>query len=204
MENSSEMSNEELQKKIEELQKENEKLKQISKHGDKNLLRNIVFQHTNENMIRATPSQMEEARMDAILARDYHIDKNDNIFKDKNGNPRKRYNECGNDMEGILKISSNGKLKGLGQAVGYPDLENENSNYYLECKVANFDSMNTTFRSFYLSTLKKIKKSQPHILVCFKHHDGKLSKDDEPIIKDLYDIELTLKSEWNASNKDMY
>ena len=142
--------------------------------------------------------------MHAELARDYQIDTNENIFKGIDGNPRKRYNECGNDMENVLKKSSNGKLTGLGQAAGYPDLIDEIGQYYLECKVAAADSIDSSFRSFYLSTLKKIKKSQPHLLVCFKHRDGKLSKDDEPIVRDLYDLELTMKQEWNASSKIVY
>ena len=142
--------------------------------------------------------------MNSILARDYQIDINGNVFKDKNGNLRKRPNECGNDMENVLKLSSNGKLSGLGKACAYPDLINTECEYYLECKVADYKSMDASFRTFYLSTLTKIKKSQAHLLVCFKRHEGKLSKEDEPIVIDLYDLELTLKQEWNASNKVVY
>ena len=192
------------EEKIKYLEEQVKELKQIPKHGDKLWLRDIVFQDTGKKLLRATPEQINEAKMNAILARDHQIDVKENIFKDNDGNPRKRYNECGNDMEIVLKVSSNGKLSGLGQATGYPDLINEKAEYYLECKVADFKSMDTSFRSFYISTLKKIKKSQAHLLVCFKHHDGKLSKDDEPIIIDLYDLELTLKQEWNTSNKILY
>ena len=196
--------NEELKKENEELKKENEELKKCPKHGDKKLFRDIVFEETGYKVLKATPEQIEEAKINAILARDHQIDENENIFKGKDGKPRKRYNECGNDMENVLKVSSGGKLTGLGQVTGYPDLVNCICEYYLECKVANSKSMDTSFRSFYLSTLTKIKKSQPHLLVCFKHHDGKLSKEDEPIVIDLYDLELTLKQEWNASNKIVY
>ena len=195
--NNIEISLEQLKKKIEELKKR-------PKHGDKKLFRDIVFEDTGYNVKKATPEQIADAKNNAILARDDQINKNENVFKGKDGKPRKRYNECGNDMENVLKISSNGKLTGLGQAAGYPDLENCICEYYLECKVANSKSMDTSFRSFYLSTLSKIKKSQPHLLVCFKHHDAKLSKEDEPIVIDLYDLELTLKQEWNASNKIVY
>ena len=183
---------------------EYQRLKSCPKHGDNKLFRDIVFQDTGYNVLKASQEQIAEAKDYTILARDHQIDVNGNLFKGKDGKLRKRYNECGNDMENVLKKSSGGKLSGLGQAAGYPDLMNEGSEYYLECKVANSKSMNTSFRSFYLSTLTKIKKSQPHLLVCFKHHDGKLSKDDEPIVRDLYDLELTLKQEWNASNKELY
>lgn len=182
---------------------EYQRLKGCPKHGDKKLFRDIVFQDTGYNVLKATQEQIEDAETNAVLARDHQIDENKNVFKGKDDKPRKRYNECGNDMENVLKISS-GKLSGLGQAAGYPDLENCICKYYLECKVANSKSMDTSFRSFYLSTLTKVKKSQPHLLVCFKHHDGKLSKEDPPIVIDLYDLELTLKQEWNASNKIIY
>lgn len=197
-----ELMGEREEKKI--MREELEKLKKSPKHGDKKRFRDIVYADTGYKVLKATPEQIEETKMNAILARDHQIDENENIFKDTDGNLRKRYNECGNDMEGVLKVSSNGKLSGLGQATGYPDLINEKAEYYLECKVADFKSMDTSFRSFYISTLKKIKKSQAHLLVCFKHHDGKLSKEDEPIVIDLYDLELTLKQEWNTSNKILY
>jgi len=183
---------------------EYQRLKGCPKHGDKKLFRDIVFQDTGYEVVPATQEQIDEAKINAVLARNHQTDVNENVFIGNDGKPRKRYNECGNDMENVLKESSNGKLSGLGQAAGYPDLENCICKYYLECKVANSKSMDTSFRSFYLSTLTKVKKSQPHLLVCFKHHDGKLSKEDPPIVIDLYDLELTLKQEWNASNKIIY
>ena len=197
-----------LKQEIDRLNQENDEIikgfENISKHGDKKLFRDIVKCDTGHEVIKATSEQLEEAKMNAILARDYQIDININIFKDKSGKPRKRFNECGNDMEKVLKDSTNGKLTGLGKSSGYPDLENLELVYYLECKVADKDSMKSAFRSFYLSTLDKVTKSNTHILVCFLHREGKLYKEDKPIVKDLYDLELTMKSEWNASNKDMY
>ena len=167
-----EKKNKELEKKYKELEN---KSKEIPKHGDKKLFRYIVYHDTGFEVIKSTPQQLEEAKMLAILARDYQIDKNGNTFKNKDGLPRKRFNECGNDMEVVLKQASDGKLKGMGKASGYPDLLNEISCYYLECKVADVKSIESSFRSFYLSTLNKVTKSQAHILVCFKHHNGKLS-----------------------------
>lgn len=191
-------------KEIKTLKEENEELKKCPKHGDKKLFRDIVEENTEYKMVHANTEQIEDAKMRAIAARDYQIDENGNIFKNKAGVERERPNEMGNDMEYVLKISSKSTLSGLGQATGYPDLENSSSKYYLECKVASPKSMETTMRSFYLSTLTKIKKTQPHILVCFKHRDGKLSKKDEPIVIDLYNLELKLKQEWNTSNKELY
>ena len=183
--------------KIQELEKK-------SKHGDKKLLRVIVKEGTGHNVIKADPEIIEAVKKHAIKARDYQIDVNKNMFTNKDGIPRERYNECGNDMENVLKTSSDNVLKGLGKACGYPDLHCSNDEYYLECKVAAANSTKSSFRSFYLSTLDKITKSQPHILVCFKHHNGKLLKSDEPIVIDLYDLELSLKCEWQSNNKEMY
>src|SRR6056300_1912592 len=89
--------------KVEELEKENEMLNRKPKHGDKMLLRDIVYHDTGHKVLKATPEQMKEAKMQAILARDYQIDKNNNVFLNKDGKPRIRHNECGNDMEGVLK-----------------------------------------------------------------------------------------------------
>ena len=103
--------------------------------------------------------------MNSILARDYQIDINGNVFKDKNGNLRKRPNECGNDMENVLKLSSNGKLSGLGKACAYPDLINTECEYYLECKVADYKSMDAISAHFIFQHLQKLK-SLKHIYSC--------------------------------------
>ena len=120
-----------LKEENDKLKEENYNLKKIPKHGDKKLFRDIVYHNTGFNVLKATPEQIQEAKMNAILARDYQIDTNGNVFKDKNGNPRKRLNECGNDMENVLKLSSNGILTGLGKACAYPDLLNTSCEYYL-------------------------------------------------------------------------
>ena len=172
-------------------------------HGKTDLLRNIVLRTTGNPIINATLEQIEDAFDLSVKARDYQIDNNENIFRDKGGNQRKRANECGNDMEKILKKISEDKLTGLGKSSGYPDLKNDTMEYYLECKVADADKLDSAFRSFYVSTLDKIKKSQAHLLVCFKHREGKLLR-EEPIIKDLYDLQLTMKCEWNTTNKVLY
>ena len=195
------IENHKLQEKIKQLEDE---LRKRPKHGEKKLFRDIVYHDTGFQVIKSTPQQLDEAKRLAILARDYQIDTKGNVFTNKDGTPRKRFNECGNDMEGVLKEASDGKLCGMGKASGYPDLLNEISCYYLECKVADVNSIESSFRSFYLSTLTKITKSQAHILVCFKHQDGKLSKDDDPIVIDLYDLELTMKCEWHTNNYSLY
>ena len=194
----------EFKKLKDEFKKLKDELQKRPKHGEKKLLQDIIEDATGCKVIKSTFQQLEDVKKISILARDHQIDNNNNVFTNKNGTPRKRFNECGNDMEAVLKKVSNGRLIGMGKASGYPDLLNVNSCYYLECKVADADSIESSFRSFYLSTLTKVTKSQAHILVCFKHRDGQLSKDDEPIVKDLYDLELTMKCEWWSNNKQMY
>ena len=126
--------------------------------------------------------------------------------------PTKRINENGNFMEKIIQgqnpnvISSPLTLLGKGKSSGYPDLlyENKNKNMsaYLEVKVYNLGSENSSFRSFYVSTLDKITKTCPHLVIGFEHKNGILT--GEYHVKDLYDLPLKVKIELSASNNDMY
>ena len=202
-----EQQKKEFEQQKKEFEQQKKEFEQISMnaviHANRELFRNIVSNTTGNTVIKATHEQMKDAFGLSVKARDHHMDVNDNIFRDKKGNPRKRCNECGNDMEKILKMTSEDKLTGFGKSAGYPDLKNDTIGYYLECKIADADQLESSFRSFYLSTLDKVTDSRAHILVCFKHREGKLLRED-PIIKDLYDLKLNMKCEWNTSNKVLY
>ena len=100
------IENHKLQEKIKQLEDE---LRKRPKHGEKKLFRDIVYHDTGFQVIKSTPQQLDEAKRLAILARDYQIDTKGNVFTNKDGTPRKRFNECGNDMEGVLKEASDGK-----------------------------------------------------------------------------------------------
>ena len=68
--------NEEL---IETLKQKIKELESTPKHGDKKLFRDIVVDETKWEVIPATTEQMADAKMLAILARDYQIDNNAEI-----------------------------------------------------------------------------------------------------------------------------
>ena len=114
----------------------------------------------------------------------------------------KRINECGNEMEPIFTSTDKQNIIPLNKSSGYPDRELKDE-AYIEIKLVGEKQLETSFRSFYISTLNKINKPLPHILVAFIHINGKLGS-CEPIVKDIRDIELTLKCEWNTSNKYLY
>jgi len=191
------------EERIKELEKELEKkiteLEMLPKHGDKVFLRYRVYNETGLNVIKASDENMLVAKEYAAEAQNYQIQENCNLFHNSDGYVRKRYNECGNDMEKTFK---NPDIKGFSKSVGYPDLQT--SDMYLEIKFTSQKNIKSTLRSFYISTLDKVTKSQPHILICFVHVDGKLDNERPPIIKDLYNLELTLKCEWESNNKEMY
>jgi hypothetical protein len=190
----------ELKDKVKVLEAELSELKKIPKHGDTCMFRELVSKGTDYEILQATPEQLAEVMELAKKAQEYQINNNNNVFHDKNGNPRKRFNECGNDMENVLKVSTG--VRGFSQSVGYPDLQTDD--YYLECKIAGTSNIETTMRSFYISTLTKITRSVPHILVCFIHNGGELDMNREPKVIDLYDLTLSLKCEWFSTNHDMY
>ena len=158
------------------------------------------FQENTEfEMIRATPENLEKAKEYAQEAQNNQINNYENLFRNKNGAIRSRYNECGNDMETRF---TDPNIFRFSKSSGYPDLQT--NEFYMEIKLSSYDNLESTFRSFYISTLDKIEKTLPHILICFVHIDGKLDNSRPPIVKDLYDIELTLKCEWESNNKEMY
>ena len=123
----------------------------------------------------------------------------------------KRINEKGNQLEDIFldlnqgEISRPKTLQGKTKTTGYPDLDYNDSVHnleaYIEVKLYNQGSEDSTFRSFYMSTIDKITKSKPHILTGFEHKDGKLTGKFHVI--DLYDLPLKVKIELNATNNDI-
>jgi len=189
-----------LYEKINEYETKIKNLEKIPIHGQEITMNRLVAENTKYNIIKATDEQLSQAFEYAKIAQKYQIIDNNNVFLDKTGNPRKRFNECGNDMENVLKKNTN--IKGFSQSAGYPDLQT--NDYYLECKIAGLHNIKTTQRSFYLSTLSKITKCIPHILICFVHINGKLDMNIDPKVIDLYDLKLKLKCEWFSTNNEMY
>jgi hypothetical protein len=91
---------------------------------------------------------------------------------------------------------------------GYPDMEVDDRygrKTYLESKTTS-KRWDDTFRSFYYSTGKKINADARHLLIGWKieEESDKYWKIVDWKLIDLYHLTLGLKSEFNASNKDIY
>jgi len=99
----------------------------------------------------------------------------------KGGLKIKRVNEVGNKIEEFVRNSMNRlnmnaeipvTASGKRKSTGYPDIEfsYNGSKHYLECKTFNKDTVDTTFRSFYLSPSKdsKITHDAYHFVASFE------------------------------------
>ena len=174
---------------------------EMSKNKSKLLFRNLIKEKTGCSVPKATPEQLDDCRIIAENAIEIMKSEYNNVFLNK------RVNECGNFMENIVdkadpRIIKPTNLQGRKKATGYPDREKENE-AYLEIKILKEGSENSTYRSFYLSTFDKVTKSIPHILMAFTHNEKGLTN-NAPKIIDIYDLEVEIKVEYNASNKTIY
>lgn len=102
--------------------------------------------------------------------------------------------------------------EGKTQRSGYPDLQlthrPSGRTYYLDPKLYEASSRDSSLRTFYYtprSETSKILKGAHHLLLGFAHDgaDGQWQFERWSLV-DLSGIELTLKSEFNASNRDLY
>jgi Holliday junction resolvase len=136
-----------------------------------------------------------------------------------NGIDRARPNEVGNDIEYYVKK----ELNNLGcnattptaksrrqKSSGYPDIifNYKGKDNYLECKTFNKKNLTSSLRTFYLSPSYdfKITKDAHHFLVSFemeKIKDNKFYVKGFKILT-LEKINVDVKNEFNASNKELY
>lgn len=102
--------------------------------------------------------------------------------------------------------------EGKTQRSGYPDLEITHRptgrTFYLDPKLYEKDSEDSSLRSFYYTHRRetsKILKPAHHLLIGFAHdgNDGQWHFQSWKIV-DLSKTQLKLKSEFNASNRDLY
>ena len=127
-----------------------------------------------------------------------------------------RVNEVGNKIEPYVinffnRLPSYNASIPLGKVTGYPDilLEDSNGRYtYLECKTHNANNLESAFRSFYFSPSDnfKVVHDARHLVIGFeilniseRHYRSAGFK-----IVDAYNLQCTLKEEWNSSNKLLY
>lgn len=142
----------------------------------------------------------------------------------RKGLAARRPNEAGNRMEGVLKQSlqklglraeTPTTVSGRRQSVGYPDVYVEASadmSCYLEVKTYSARNADTTQRAFYYSPSvknSKVTKELPHLLVGFEME--RVSRDGQQYFVPvawrlccLHDLPVTLKYEFNASNRGIY
>jgi len=121
-----------------------------------------------------------------------------------------RINEVGNAIEEefVQELRKIDLTPNLLIEKGYPDMEIDDKygrKTYLESK-ATSKNWDDTFRSFYYSAGKKITKDARHLLIGWKVEEerDKYWKIVDWRLVDLYTLRVGLKSEFNASNKDVY
>ena len=146
-----------------------------------------------------------------------------NIRKTVKTNYTGRPNELSNYIETIV-IKEINKLNGFKakrptvlnkgkQSSGYPDIfvEFGNTKFYLEVKTFQPKTKDSSLRSFYYKPSKnsKVTMSCPHVLIAFEVESAGGDNKSPFIINDfkivdLYDLKVSLKPEFNASNIEVY
>ncbi|MDE0399811.1 MAG: hypothetical protein OXL96_18620 [Candidatus Poribacteria bacterium] len=122
----------------------------------------------------------------------------------------KRINEVGKSLEGeildILDKNSEIETVPVGQHVGYPDMcaRTGGTFTYLEVKVTGvLEGETDTQRRFYMSSGKKIKHDGHHLLVLlYLEAEGAGFRLRSWRINDLYNLQVGIKKEYNASSRD--
>lgn len=116
----------------------------------------------------------------------------------------KRPNEISNDLERRLR----NRLRGVipeNKMAGYPDIliERNNGSFYIEVKLAEVEQLNSSFRTFYYEPveLAKVTRDAVHMMVGFVHKRKSVVGFK---LVDLSKINVTLKNEFNANNKELY
>jgi hypothetical protein len=121
-----------------------------------------------------------------------------------------RINEVGNAIEAefVQEIRTTNIKPNLLSESGYPDMDlidKYGRKTYLESK-ATSKNWDDTFRAFYYTTGKKITSDARHLLIGWKVEEerDKYWKLIDWKLIDLYYLKIKLKSEFNATNKDIY
>ncbi len=140
-----------------------------------------------------------------------------------NGIYTNRINEVGNAIEPFVRNALNTvgleatiplSKDGKANPQGYPDIkikEKDGRTTYLECKTYNIKSIDSSYRTFYLSPSEgfKVTTDARHLLVSFEimidRRNDKMAF--VPINWQIYTLDklkVNIKNEFNASNKTLY
>lgn len=120
--------------------------------------------------------------------------------------------------EELLKLKFKKQRGTVNTKMGYPDIQivlpETNETVYLECKTHDRKNTNSSLRTFYLSpslVQKKVTRSGYHLLCALtlertvqNNKIGFLATADPPVLKDLGQLKIKIKYEYNAGNKEMY
>ncbi|MDB4544794.1 hypothetical protein N9Z83_02515 [Akkermansiaceae bacterium] len=190
--------------------------------GNRFPLRTVMAQTTGREVIAldlTNPSH--QSISEAILTEAIKVSK-ELSRAESPAHEKRRINEVSALFENALRLKIDAlpdftcqipsTVQGKSQRSGYPDLRVEHlpsgTVAYLDPKLFEHDSMQSTLRTFYYEANRKntkVTEDALHLLLGFPH-DGNTTEwiFEIPKLVDLSRIDLKLKVEFSASNKDLY
>lgn len=141
-------------------------------------------------------------------------------------NYKGRSNELGNFVEDWVRDKLNQESDfrcerprtndGVAQSSGYPDAllthsTNNSQQVYFDVKIFQEKTENSTLRTFYYqpTNQSKVQHDAPHLLLAFQVV-SLIDNNQSPFtvvavkLKDIYDLEVSFKAEFNASNRVVF
>lgn len=128
-----------------------------------------------------------------------------------------RPNEAGNNIEDYvedaLREEITIEIRDMRQKSGYPDIKSQiaatREVVFIECKIFNSKTRDSTQRTFYLSDgpaiREKVDCDAIHVAISYEmNQTGKEYRPHAYKIIDLYDLPCKLKKEWNSNNRYLY
>jgi hypothetical protein len=182
----------------------------------------VMAQTTGREVIALDPTNpSHQSISEAILTEAIKVSK-ELSRSESPAHEKRRINEVSALFENALRLKIDAlpdftcqipsTVQGKSQRSGYPDLRVEHlpsgTVAYLDPKLFEHDSMKSTLRTFYYEANRKntkVTEDALHLLLGFPH-DGNTTEwiFEIPKLVDLSRIDLKLKVEFSASNKDLY
>lgn len=180
----------------------------LSKKYGKLNFRDVLVAACNYNIVPVDMSNEDDKKIVDLLAKALNnfLSSTEKTGTRYTGN---RANDIGKKMEtGIIEEMKKTSLKPtqLGSS-GYPDLyiEHKSRRIYIELKTSGQKKKKDTHhRLFYFTTGKKITCNAHHLLlqIQIEEEQDKYWRVISWQLRDLYNLKVSLKSEWNANNAD--